>query len=113
LLDSQELEEFIKDDEFIPSLAQEKKKMNINVPGDASKNAGVKKGGSMEGDLAEGVRRSSRLESTEEMKIVDKAAARAMAKDAFIKKVRRTILSLFLILIMLFLWMWLIELELI
>jgi hypothetical protein len=86
LLDSKELEEFIKDDEFIPSPAQEKKKMNINVPDDASKNAGVKKGGPMEGDLAEGVRRSSRLESTEEMKIVDKADARAMAKDAFINK---------------------------
>jgi hypothetical protein len=40
----------------------------------------------MEGELAEGVRRSSRLESTEEMKIADKAAARAMAKDAFINK---------------------------
>ena len=39
----------------------------------------------MEGELAEGVRRS-RLESTEEMKIADKATARAMAKDAFINK---------------------------
>jgi hypothetical protein len=86
LLDSQELEEFIKDDEVIPSPTQEKKKMNINVSDDAGKNVGVKKGGSMEGDLTEGVRRSSRLESTEEMKIADKAAARAMAKDAFINK---------------------------
>jgi hypothetical protein len=75
LLDSQELEEFIKDDEFFPSPAREKKKMNINVPDDASKNVGVKKEGSMEGDLAEGVRRSNKLESMEEMKIVDKAAA--------------------------------------
>jgi hypothetical protein len=86
LLDSQELEEFIKDDEFIPSPTQEKKRMNINVPDDAIKSAGVKKGGAIEGDLAEGVRRSSRLESTEEMKIADKAAARAMAKDAFLNK---------------------------
>ncbi|KAL5675022.1 hypothetical protein ACJX0J_011153, partial [Zea mays] len=29
LLDSQELDEFIKDDEFIPSPAQEKKKMHL------------------------------------------------------------------------------------
>jgi hypothetical protein len=86
LLDSQELEEFIKDDELIPSPTQEKKKMNINVSDVVGKNAGVKKGGSIEGDLAEGVRRSSRLESTEEMKIADKAAARVMAKDAFINK---------------------------
>ncbi|PWZ37968.1 hypothetical protein Zm00014a_006286, partial [Zea mays] len=86
LLDSQELEEFIKDDEFIPSPTQEKKRMNINVPDDAIKSAGVKKGGAMEGDLAEEVRRSSRLESTKEMKIADKASARAMAKDAFLNK---------------------------
>jgi hypothetical protein len=70
---------------FLPP-AQEKKKSNINVPDDASKNAGVKKGGPMEGDVAEGVRRSSRLESTKEMKIADKATARAIAKDAFINK---------------------------
>jgi hypothetical protein len=88
LLDSQDLEEFIKDDELVPSPPQEKKKMNTNasVSEDVGKNVGVKKGGSMEGELVEGVRRSSRLESTEEMKIADKAAARAMAKDAFINK---------------------------
>jgi hypothetical protein len=86
LLDSQELDEFIKDDDFIPSPAQEKKKLSINIPDVASKNAGAKKGGPMEGEVAEGVRRSSRLESSEEMKIADKAAARAIAKDAFINK---------------------------
>jgi hypothetical protein len=86
LLDSQELDEFIKDDEFIPSLAQEKKKLNINITDEASKNDGAKKGGPMEGEVAEGVRRSSRLESSEELKIDDKAAARAIAKDSFINK---------------------------
>jgi hypothetical protein len=88
LLDSQDLEEFIKDEELIPSPPQEKRKMNINVSvsEDVGKNVGVKRGGSMEGELAEGVRRSSRLESNDEMKIADKAAARAMAKDAFINK---------------------------
>ncbi|ONM05624.1 hypothetical protein ZEAMMB73_Zm00001d032639, partial [Zea mays] len=62
--------------------------MNINASHteDASKEAGAKKGGSMEGELAEGVQRSSRLESNDEMKIADKATARAMAKDAFINK---------------------------
>jgi hypothetical protein len=88
LLDSQDLEEFIKDEELIPSPPQEKGKMNINASHteDAGKEAGAKKGGSMEGELAEGVRRSSRLESNDEMKIADKATARAMAKDAFINK---------------------------
>jgi hypothetical protein len=88
LLDSQDLEEFIKDEELIPSPPHEKGKMNINASHteDASKEAGAKKGGSMEGELAEGVQRSSRLESNDEMKIADKATARAMAKDAFINK---------------------------
>jgi hypothetical protein len=60
--------------------------INVSVSEDVGKNVGVKRGGSMEGELAEGVRRSSRLESNDEMKIADKAAARAMAKDAFINK---------------------------
>jgi hypothetical protein len=48
LLDSQDLEEFIKDDELIPSPPQEKRKMNTNVSfsEDVGKNVGVKKGGS-------------------------------------------------------------------
>ncbi|KAL5682052.1 hypothetical protein ACJX0J_008437, partial [Zea mays] len=88
LLDSQDLEEFIKDEELIPSPPQEKGKMNINASHteDAGKEAGVKKGGSREGEIAEGVRRSSRLESNDEMKIADKATTRAMTKDAFINK---------------------------
>jgi hypothetical protein len=88
LLDSQDLKKFIKDEELIPSPPQEKRKMNTNVSvsEDVGKNVGVKKGGSMEGELAEGVRRSSRLESNDERKIADKAAARVMAKDAFINK---------------------------
>jgi hypothetical protein len=86
LLDSQELDEFIKDDEFIPSPAQEKKKLHLIITEEASKNVGAKKGGPTEGEAAEGVRRSSRLESSEDMKIADKAATRAIAKDAFINK---------------------------
>jgi hypothetical protein len=88
LLDSQDLEEFIKDEELILSPSQEKGKMSISATHseDAGKEAGVKKGGSMEGEFVEGVRRSSRLESNDEMKIADKSTARAMAKDAFINK---------------------------
>jgi hypothetical protein len=86
LLDSQELDEFIKDDDFIPSPAQDKKKLHMSIVEDASKTAGGKKCGTMEIEASEGVRRSSRLESSEEVKIADKAAARAMAKDAFINK---------------------------
>jgi hypothetical protein len=86
LLDSQELDEFIKDDDFIPSPAQDKKKLHMSIVEDASKIAGGKKSGPMEMETSEGVRRSSRLESSEEVKIADKAAARAMAKDAFINK---------------------------
>ncbi|KAL5654000.1 hypothetical protein ACJX0J_033319, partial [Zea mays] len=55
---SMKLDEFIKDDEFIPSPAQEKKKLLARI----------------------------RLESSEDMKIADKAATRAIAKDAFINK---------------------------
>jgi hypothetical protein len=86
LLDSQELDEFIKDDEFIPSPALEKKKLQLTISEEANKNVGAKKGGLIEGEVAEGVRRSNRLESSDDMKIADKAAARAMAKDAFINK---------------------------
>jgi hypothetical protein len=88
LLDSQDLEEFIKDEELILSPSQEKGKMSISATHsqDAGKEAGVKKGGSIEGELAEGVRRSSKLESNDKMKIADKATTRAMAKDAFINK---------------------------
>jgi hypothetical protein len=72
---------------------------------DASKDIGDKKGVTMEGDHVEGIRRSSRLESNDEMKIAEKATTRAMAKDAFITKVYLLTLFLFSILIIPFLWM--------
>jgi hypothetical protein len=40
----------------------------------------------MDVEYGDGIRRSSRLETTDDMKIVDKATARAMAKDAFLTK---------------------------
>jgi hypothetical protein len=53
---------------------------------DASKVIGDKKSGNMEGERGDGIRRSSRLESNDEMKIADKATTRAVAKDAFMNK---------------------------
>ncbi|KAL5658119.1 hypothetical protein ACJX0J_031282, partial [Zea mays] len=44
------LDEFIKDDEFIPSPAQEKKKLHLSTAEEPSKIAGAKKGGPMEGE---------------------------------------------------------------
>ncbi|KAL5659119.1 hypothetical protein ACJX0J_032282, partial [Zea mays] len=53
LLDSQELDEFIKDDDFIPSPAQDKKKLHMSIVEDASKTAGGKKCGTMEIEASE------------------------------------------------------------
>jgi hypothetical protein len=88
LLGSQDLEEFAKDEDHVLSPFQYKEKMNLSALQyeDASKEAGDNKGGSMEGEHVEGIRRSSRLETNDEMKIADKATARAMAKDTFINK---------------------------
>ena len=88
LLGSQDLEEFAKDEDLVLSPFQEKEKMNLSAlqSEDASKEVGDKKGGSMEGEHVEGIRRSNSLESNDEMKIADKATVRAMAKDAFINK---------------------------
>jgi hypothetical protein len=88
LLGSQDLEEFAKDEDHVLSPFQEKEKMNLSAlqSEDVSKEVGDKKGGSMEGEHVEGIRRSNSLESNDEMKIADKATTRAMAKDAFINK---------------------------
>jgi hypothetical protein len=107
LLCSQDLEEFAKDEDLVLSTLQEKENMNLVElqTEDASKDIGDKKGVTMEGDHVEGIRRSSRLESNDEMKIAEKATTRAMAKDAFITKVYLLTLFLFSILIIPFLWM--------
>jgi hypothetical protein len=88
LLDSQDLEEFAKDEDIFLSPCQEKEHMNLSAlhSEDASKVIGDKKSGNMEGEQGDGIRRSSRLESNDEMKIADKATTRAVAKDAFMNK---------------------------
>jgi hypothetical protein len=104
---SQYLEEFAKDEDLVLSPLQEKENMNLVElqTEDAFKDIGEKKGVNMEGDHVEGIRKSSRLESNDEMKIANKATTRAMAKDAFINKGISSNPFLFSILIILFLWM--------
>jgi hypothetical protein len=88
LLSSQDLEEFAKDDEGCLPSSQEK--INKSPLGAQAKGSGKAKAEkqvmNMEVEHGEGIRRRSRLESNDDMKIADKAAARAMAKDAFINK---------------------------
>jgi hypothetical protein len=88
LLSSQDLEEFAKDDEGVIPSSQGK---NIKSPvGSQKEGSGKidseKHSVSMDVEYGDGIRRSSRLETTDDMKIVDKATARAMAKDAFLTK---------------------------
>jgi hypothetical protein len=88
LLSSQDLEEFAKDDEGVLPPSQEKiNKSPLGAQAEGSRKAEAEKQVmNMEVEHGEGIRRSSRLESNDDMKIADKAAARAMAKDAFMNK---------------------------
>jgi hypothetical protein len=88
LLSSQDLEEFAKDDEGVIPSSQGK---NIKSPvGNQKEGSGKidseKHSVSMDVEYGDGIRRSNRLETTDDMKIVDKATGRAMAKDAFLTK---------------------------
>ncbi|PWZ04505.1 hypothetical protein Zm00014a_041846, partial [Zea mays] len=87
LMSSQDLEEFAKDDDVVLPSPQDKdnKILAVSQTEGVVKNDG-EKAVNMEVDHVEGIRRSSRLESNDEMKIADKATARAIAKDAFINK---------------------------
>jgi hypothetical protein len=88
LMSSQDLEEFAKDDDLVLPSPHDKDNKILAVPQTESfvKDTGEKKTVNMEVDHVEGIRRSSRLESNDEMKIADKATMRAIAKDAFINK---------------------------
>jgi hypothetical protein len=88
LLSSQDLEEFAKDEEMVLPPPQEKiSKSLVGAQAEGSRKIEAEKQvTNMEVDHGEGIRRSSRLESNDDMKIADKAAARAMAKDAFMNK---------------------------
>jgi hypothetical protein len=85
LLSSQELEEFAKDMEeeqtdfeatvgemiLVPSTEEEKQGLISKKPSE---------------NTSEGIRKSSRLEKNEDIKVADKAISRAEAKDAFLNK---------------------------
>jgi hypothetical protein len=88
LLSSQDLEEFAKDDEgAIPPAQGKNLKSPVGNQKDGSgKMDSEKHSVGMDVEYGDGIRRSSRLETTDDMKIVDKATARAMAKDAFLTK---------------------------
>jgi hypothetical protein len=88
LLSSQDLEEFAKDDEgVIPSSQGKNNKPPVSNQKEGSgKIESEKHVVGMEVDHGDGIRRSSRLEANDDMKIADKATARAMAKDAFLTK---------------------------
>ncbi|ONM40522.1 hypothetical protein ZEAMMB73_Zm00001d044233 [Zea mays] len=88
LLSSQELEEFAKDMEEDPTDFQSKIGAMISIPPNdemviEGKN---KKPLDLPTNTAEGVRKSSRLEKNDEVKVVDKTIYRAEAKDAFLNK---------------------------
>jgi hypothetical protein len=87
LMNSQDLEEFAKDDDVVLPFPQDKdnKILAVTQSEGVVKNDG-EKAMNMEVDHVEGIRRSNRLESNDEMKIADKATTRAIAKDAFINK---------------------------
>jgi hypothetical protein len=105
LMSSQDLDEFAKDEDLVLPSSQEKENktlVELHTEG-VAKDAG-EKGVNMEVDHVEGIRRSSRLETNDEMKIADKAMARAMAKNAFINKGMSSNPFLFSILIILFSW---------
>jgi hypothetical protein len=88
LLSSQDLEEFAKDDEgAIPPVQGINLKSPVGNQTDGSGKMDTEKHSvGMEVEYGDGIRRSSRLETSDDMKIVDKATARAMAKDAFLTK---------------------------
>jgi hypothetical protein len=88
LLISQELDVLVKDmgvdgtnsqDEMLVE-KDDLEKQDVNTEEKNKKNKG--KGA----DLMEGTRKSTRLESNEDIKIIEKAISRAVAKDAFLNK---------------------------
>jgi hypothetical protein len=100
LLSSQDLEEFAKDDEgVIPPCQGKISKSPLGAQAEGSGKAEAEKQVmNMEVEHGEGIRRSSRLESNDDMKIANKAMARSMAKDAFMNKGMNSNPFLFLIL---------------
>jgi hypothetical protein len=88
LLSSQELEEFAKDMEEDPTDFQSKIGAMISIPPNDEMvlDGKNKKPLDLPANTADGVRKSSRLEKNDDVKVADKAIYRAEAKDAFLNK---------------------------
>lgn len=88
LLDSQDLEEYAKDDEILTQEDNDKGKMVVedHLRADSPR-GGLENKSEITGiDTVEGTKRCNRMESADDMKIADKATTRAMSRDAFINK---------------------------
>jgi hypothetical protein len=88
LLSSQELEEFAKDMEEDQTDFQSKIGAMISIPlnDEIFHDGKSKKPLDMPTNIVDGVRKSSRLEKNDDVKVADKAISRAEAKDAFLNK---------------------------
>jgi hypothetical protein len=88
LLSSQDLEEFAKDMEEDQIDFQSKIGVMILIPpnGEDLQKVKGKKPLDMPTNISDGIRKSSRLEKNEDVKVADKAIFRAEAKDAFLNK---------------------------
>jgi hypothetical protein len=88
LLSSQELEEFAKDMEEDQTDFQSRIDAMISIPPNVeiARDGKNKKNLDLPANMADGVRKSSRLEKNDDVKVADKAIYRAEAKDAFLNK---------------------------
>jgi hypothetical protein len=88
LLSSQDLEEFAKDMEEDQIDFQSKIGAMISIPpnDEVLQEVKGKKPLDMPTNISDGIRKSSRLEKNEDVKVADKAISRAEAKDAFLNK---------------------------
>jgi hypothetical protein len=88
LLSSQELEEFAKDMEEMQTDFQAKVGEVLSIPStkDEKQDLVGKKSSEILISTTKGIRKSSRLEKNEDIKVADKAISRAKAKDAFLNK---------------------------
>jgi hypothetical protein len=88
LLSSQELEEFAKDMEEMQTDFQAKMGEVLSIPSAKDKNQDLvaKKTCETKTSVAEGSRKSSRLEKNDDISVAEKAISRAEAKDAFLNK---------------------------
>jgi hypothetical protein len=88
LLSSQELEEFAKDVEEMHTDFQAKVGEVVSIPltKEEKQDPVGKKSSEILVSTSEGIRKSSRLEKNDDIKVADKAISRAEAKDAFLNK---------------------------